>query len=121
MTITKWLGWAVGIGVAGAVTVALVPDYDEARAGTDRQTIDCMSSQLTLDDKRRIAGFADANDFDSLWRVYDRVFPDCMVRSDQRDRKANLESSAWQLLSSDSDFLRLRESHAAHAAQGQSQ
>lgn len=116
----KWLGVVLGVALVGGVAVAwLAPNYDDAQAGTDRQTVNCMENHLTLDDKRHIAQFADTNDFPSLYHVYDRVFPDCMVRGDQRDRKAELVTSAWQLLSSDGEFLRLRETHAAHAASAQ--
>ncbi|NYH17361.1 hypothetical protein [Paraburkholderia bryophila] len=118
MKITTGLRWGAGVALAAGVVVWMLPNYDEAQAATDRQTVNCMTSALTLDDKRRIAGFADTNDFDSLWRVYDRVFPDCMVRGDQRDHKRELVSNAWRVLSSDRDFVLLRESHAAHAAQG---
>ena len=115
----KWVGWALGIALAGgAIATWLTPNYDDAQAATDRQTVNCMLNQLTLDDKQQIAQFADTNDSDSLWRVYDRVFPDCTVRGDQRDRKSELEASAWRVLSSDRDFMRLRESHAAHASPG---
>jgi hypothetical protein len=104
--------------IGAGVVAWLSPNYEEAQAATDRQTVDCMVKQLTLEDKRNIAQFADTNDFDSLWRVYDRVFPDCAVRGDQRDRKSELVTSAWRVLSTDRDFMLLRETHAAHAALG---
>ncbi|MEX3898182.1 MULTISPECIES: hypothetical protein [Paraburkholderia] len=111
----------VGIGVAAAIVVGVVaawvaPDFDEAQATTDRQTIDCLSTHLSHADRADIARFADKNDYDSLWSVFDRVFPDCAVRSDQRDRKAELEAAAWRNLSSDRDFMRMREANAALAA-----
>jgi hypothetical protein len=119
MSIRKWALWVVCAALICAGGVAwLSPNYEEAQAGTDRQTVDCMVKQLTQDDKRNIAQFADSNDFDSLWRVYDRVFPDCTVRGDQRDRKSELETTAWRVLSADRDFMRLREADAAHAALG---
>ncbi len=119
MTIKKWVWWVLGAALVGAGAVAwLSPNYEEAQAATDRQTVDCMVKQLTQDDKRSIAQFADTNDFDSLWRVYDRVFPDCTVRGDQRDRKSELVTSAWRVLSTDRAFMRLREADAAHAALG---
>jgi hypothetical protein len=111
----------VGAGVAvaivvGVVTTWIAPNFDEAQATTDRQTIDCLTGRLTKEDRADIAQFADKNDFDSLWRVFDRVFPDCAVRGDQRDRKAQLEAAAWRILSSDRDFMRMREANAALAA-----
>ncbi|KXU88154.1 hypothetical protein CI15_13550 [Paraburkholderia monticola] len=111
----------VGIGVVAAIVVGVVatwvtPNFDEAQATTDRQTIDCLTSHLTHQDRADIARFADKNDNDSLWSVYDRVFPDCAVRGDQRDRKAQLEAAAWRNLSSDRDFMRMREANAALAA-----
>ncbi|MFL9963990.1 hypothetical protein PQR02_23580 [Paraburkholderia sediminicola] len=84
------------MGLAGAaVATWLAPGFDEAQANTDRQTVECMTNRLTAEDQAQIAQFADKNDFDSLWRVYDRVFPDCAVRGDQRERKARLEAIAW--------------------------
>lgn len=119
MTIKTWARWVVWAALFGAGVVAwLSPNYEDAQAATDRQTVDCMVKQLTQDDKRSIAQFADTNDFDSLWRVYDRVFPDCTVRGDQRDRKSELVTSAWSVLSTDREFMRFREADAAHAALG---
>lgn len=104
--------------VGGGVVNWVSPNFDDAQANTDRQTVNCLVSRLTPDDKKRLAQFADTNDFDSLWRVFDRYFPDCAVRGDQRDRKSELETSAWRLLSSDREFMRLREANAALAAAG---
>ncbi|MBC8748973.1 hypothetical protein F6X42_21000 [Paraburkholderia sp. WC7.3b] len=111
----------VGIGIVGAIVVSVVatwvaPNFDEAQATTDRQTIDCLTAHLAREDRANIAQFADKNDYDSLWHAYDRVFPDCAVRGDQRDRKAELEAAAWRILSSDPDFMRTREANAALAA-----
>jgi hypothetical protein len=111
----------VGIGVVAAIVVGVVatwvaPNFDEAQATTDRQTINCLTTRLTHEDRASIAQAADRNDYDSLWHVYDRVFPDCAVRGDQRDRKAELEAAAWRILSSDRDFMRIREANAALAA-----
>ena len=114
--------WMAGNGLgrgrwwAALIATWLSPNFDDAQANTDRQTVDCLTNRLTPDDQTQIAQFADTNDFDSLWRVYDRVFPDCAVRGDQRERKAELEASAWQLLQSDREFMRLREANAALAA-----
>jgi hypothetical protein len=113
----------VGIGVVAAVAVGVVamwvaPNFDDAQADTDRQTIDCLTSRLSREDRASIAQFADKNDYDSLWHVFDRVFPDCAVRGDQRDRKAQIEAAAWRILSSDAEFMRMREANAALAASG---
>jgi hypothetical protein len=119
MTIKQLARWGLVASLIGAGVVAwLSPNYEEAQAATDRQTVDCMVKQLSQDDKRSIAQFADINDFNSLWRVYDRVFPDCTVRGDQRDRKSELVTSAWRVLSTDREFMRLREANAGHAALG---
>jgi hypothetical protein len=114
------IGW-VGIGVAvvligTAAATWLSPNFDEAQANTDRQTVNCLSSHLTQDDRAQLAQFADKNDSDSLWQVYDRIFPDCAVRGDQRDRKSELEASAWRILQADPDFAHLREANAAMAS-----
>jgi hypothetical protein len=117
MRTTKWLGTGLAVVlIGGAVATWLSQNFDEAQANTDRQTVECLSSRLTQADQARIAQFADKNDFDSLWRVYDQIFPDCAVRGDQRERKAQLEASAWRILQSDRRFMRLREANAALAA-----
>jgi hypothetical protein len=38
------------------------------------------------------------------------------VRGDQRERKGQLEASAWSILQSDRKFMRLREADAALAS-----
>jgi hypothetical protein len=105
--------------IGGVVAVWLSQNFDEAQANTDRQTVECLTSRLTQADQARIAQFADKNDFDSLWRVYDQVFPDCAVRGDQRERKGQLQASAWRILQADPRFMRLREANAALAAGSQ--
>jgi hypothetical protein len=113
----RWVGIGVVVAiVVGVVATWVAPNFDEAQATTDRQTIDCLTNRLTHDDRASIARFADKNDFDSLWRVFDRVFPDCAVRGDQGDRKAQIEADAWRNLSSDREFMRMREANAALAA-----
>ncbi|MFT4070115.1 hypothetical protein [Paraburkholderia sp.] len=117
MRVIRWVGVGVAVAlVVGVVATCVTPNFDEAQARTDRQTIECLTGRLTKQDRANIAQFADRNDFDSLWHVYDRVFPDCAVRGDQRDRKAQLEAAAWRILSSDRDFMRMREANAALAA-----
>ncbi|OLL29677.1 hypothetical protein BTH42_21285 [Burkholderia sp. SRS-W-2-2016] len=114
-----WVGTAAVVAIAvGAVVTWVAPNFEEAQATTDRQTVDCLTSHLSQEDRANIARFADKNDFDSLWQVFDRVFPDCAVRGDQRDRKAQLEAAAWRNLSSDREFMRMREANAALAASG---
>ncbi|WP_233832257.1 hypothetical protein [Paraburkholderia sp. ZP32-5] len=117
MRVIRWIGAGVAVAlVVGVVVTWIAPNFDEAQATTDRQTIDCLTNRLSKEDRANIAQFADRNDFDSLWQVFDRVFPDCAVRGDQRDRKAQLEAAAWRILSSDRDFMRMREANAALAA-----
>ena len=53
----------VGIGVVAAIVVGVVatwvaPNFDEAQATTDRQTIDCLTNRLTREDRADIARFA---------------------------------------------------------------
>jgi hypothetical protein len=117
MRIVGWLGTGLAVVLVGGVVATwLTPGFDEAQANTDRQTVECLTNHLTSEDRVQMAQFADKNDFDSLWRVYDRVFPDCAVRGDQRERKARLEASAWSILQSDRNFMRLREANAALAS-----
>jgi hypothetical protein len=113
----RWLGTGLVVVVIGGAAAAwLSSGFDDAQADSDRQTVECLTKSLTSEDQAQIAQFADKNDMDSLWRVYDRVFPDCAVRGDQRDRKAQIEASAWRLLQTDRQFVRLREANAALAA-----
>jgi hypothetical protein len=117
MHMNRWVGTGfVVMLVGGAAAVWLSSGFDDAQADSDRQTVECLTRSLTPEDHAQIAQFADKNDTDSLWRVYDRVFPDCAVRGDQRERKAEIEASAWRLLQSDRQFVRLREANAALAA-----
>jgi hypothetical protein len=107
------LGVAVALA-CGIVAIWSGPNFDDAQASTDRETVDCLARQLTPEDKRQLAQFADANDYASLWRVYDGIFPQCLVRGDQADRKAQLTAIAWRMLSKDPEFARLREANAVH-------
>jgi hypothetical protein len=115
--IIGWVGIGLAVVVVGSVAATwLSTGFDEAQANSDRQTVDCLTNRLTAGDRASIAQSADRNDLDALWRVYDQYFPDCAVRGDQRDRKVELEGSAWRTLQADPDFARLRESNAAMAA-----
>ena len=117
MRIIRWVGIGLAVAVVGgAIATWLSTGFDEAQANSDRQTVECLTGRLTQEDRAQIAQSADKNDLDSLWLVYDRYFPDCAVRGDQRERKAELEASAWRTLQTDRDFGRLRESNAAMTA-----
>jgi hypothetical protein len=63
---------------------------------------------VTREEKRLIAKFTAANDFDSLWKVYEGVFPRCVVRSDQWERKGRLMTYGWQSLAYDPEFDQMR-------------
>ena len=99
--------------IGGAIAASVAPNFDAAQARTDRETVRCLASSLTQQDREQIARFADKNDFNSLMHVYDRFFPDCVVRGDQRERKFQLEAGAWSVLQSDRAFAQLREANAA--------
>jgi hypothetical protein len=109
-----WLGTAATVGLIGSAIAAWVsPNFDAAQARTDRETVRCLVNSLTQDDRTRMAQFANRNDFNSLMQVYDRIFPDCVVRGDQRERKFQLEAGAWNVLQSDREFAQLRIANAA--------
>lgn len=114
---SAWFGAGVIVIAALAATaVWLSSGFDDAQADSDRQTVECLGSSLSAQDRAQLAQFADRNDTDAIWRVYDRVFPDCAVRGDQRERKAEIEASAWRQLQSDRQFMHSREANAAVAA-----
>jgi hypothetical protein len=111
----RWVGWGGAAALGGGIAaIFLGANFEDARASTDRQTVDCLAHQLTPGEKQQIAHFADANDFDSIWHMYDGAFHRCLVRADQRDRKRQLTAIAWRILSKDPEFVRLRDASAAH-------
>ncbi|SAL42598.1 hypothetical protein AWB71_02223 [Caballeronia peredens] len=83
------------------------PEFDAAQASMDRQTVDCLTRELTHDEKSRIAQLTAAHDREGLRPIYTVVLSRCIVRSDQWDRRPQLVTSARQILSQDYEFRQL--------------
>jgi hypothetical protein len=108
--LTKIRGACIALGavlVVTGFTFYRSPDFDAAQAAMDRQTVDCLSSGLTHDEKIRIARLTAAHDREGLRPVFTDVFSRCIVRSDQWDRRAQLVTSARQALTQDPEFRQL--------------
>ncbi|SAK54954.1 hypothetical protein AWB77_01580 [Caballeronia fortuita] len=107
---TRIRGLCVALGAALAVTGVTLyhsPDFDAAQAAMDRQAVDCITRELTRDEKSRIARLTAVHDRDAVHPLYDDVFARCVVRSDQWERRAQLETSARQSLSHDPEFMQM--------------
>ncbi|KAK44979.1 hypothetical protein BG58_21680 [Caballeronia jiangsuensis] len=82
-------------------------DFDNAQAAMDRQTVDCLTRELTRDEKVRIARLTAVHDREGLRPIYSDVLARCVVRSDQWDRRPQLVTSARQTLSQDPEFRQM--------------
>ncbi|SAK44546.1 hypothetical protein AWB79_00841 [Caballeronia hypogeia] len=93
-------------------------DFETASAAMDRQTVDCLTSGLTRDEKVRIARLTAAHDREGLRPVYTDILSRCVVRSDQWDRRPQLVTSARQALSHDPEFRQLLTASTMELARG---
>jgi hypothetical protein len=108
--VTKFRGVCIALGAVLAVTVFATyrsPDFEVAQAAMDRQTVDCLSRSLTRDEKIRLAHLTAGHDREGMRPIYTDVLSRCIVRSDQWDRRAQLVTSARQVLSQDPEFRQL--------------
>lgn len=92
----------------GTAAVLLAQGFDEVRASSDRETVNCLVSQVTPEEKMRFAQFSARHDFESVRHAYDSVFPRCALSVDQEERKEILMRNAWRVFSRDADFRRMR-------------
>ena len=61
MRAIRWVITGVAVVALGsAIATWVSPNFDDAQANSDRQTVNCLASRLTLDDQKRIAQFADS-------------------------------------------------------------
>jgi hypothetical protein len=102
----------IGIGVSVVLVIAALANWrsrddDSLQAATDRETVDCLTHQLTRAEKQRIAHFTAMHDSDSIRSIYAGIFPRCVVRNDQWDRSGSLIVTARQALKDDPEFRRL--------------
>lgn len=82
-------------------------DFDDAQVATDRETVDCLTHQLTREEKASIARLSAGHDDANVRRMYTDVLSRCVLRADQWDRRAQLVTSARQSLSYDSEFRQM--------------
>ncbi|WP_321797928.1 hypothetical protein [Caballeronia sp. J97] len=107
---TKIRGACIAISAAVVVTGLAFyhsPDFEAAQAEMDRQTVDCIASGLTRDEKSHLARLSAMHDREGLRPVYTDVLARCVVRSDQWERSAQLVTSAGQSLSRDPEFRQM--------------
>jgi hypothetical protein len=91
-------------------------DYGDAQATIDRQTVDCLTKQLTRDEKQRIANSTAVHDREAIRVAYMGIFPRCVVRRDQWARSDLLILSARQVLKYDQEFKQMLAEGALNAA-----
>jgi hypothetical protein len=82
-------------------------DFSTAQAATDRETVACLTQQMTPDEKVRIARLTAAHDSESQRPIFTDILSRCVLRADQWDRRSQLVSSARQSLSYDAEFRQL--------------
>jgi hypothetical protein len=108
--LNKIRGACVALGAVLVITGAISyhsQDFDTAQAATDRETVDCLTRGLTHDEKARIAQLTAAHDREGMRPVFTDILSRCVIRSDQWDRRAQLVTSARQLLADDHEFKQL--------------
>jgi len=93
--------------VVGAAVSGHIEDSGSEQAASDRQLVDCLTKQLTYEEKRKLAQLASVHDSDSIRFFFTAMIPHCIVRDDQRERAGALIVSARQVLRSDPDFQRM--------------
>jgi hypothetical protein len=101
----RWAGLALGAAfVAASYAGYDDEDFIAAQAATDRETVDCLTRQLTYDEKLSIARLSAEHDNENMRRVYTDIFVRCVIRNDQWDRRAQIVASARQTLAHDNEF-----------------
>lgn len=96
----------VGAAIAGIIWAN---SEKEERDRADTDTIKCMTQNISTHEKRHLAKLSNSSDYEPLWNAYSEVFPRCVGRADQWERKDRLMTYAWQLMLATSDgFAALR-------------
>lgn len=85
----------IAVSMAAGIAASKVED---ARRAADSETIECLTAGLSSTELRTIARFGVPEDFRPLWSEYAKVFPRCVNRSDQWERKGRLMYEAWEVL-----------------------
>jgi hypothetical protein len=109
--------WALGVTallVAGAGAAMWWDDREEtARSIVDGDTVVCLMQNLSPAEKREIASLSNRPDYQPFYAAYSKVFPRCVLRGDQWERKDRLTFAALQvLLSTDKEFGRMKDASA---------
>jgi hypothetical protein len=104
----RWAGAALGaVIVFAGFTRYYEEDFNVAQAATDRETVDCLTHQMTHAEKLRIAHLTAAHDLESQRPVYTDILARCVLRADQWDRRSQLVAGARQSLSYDAEFKQM--------------
>jgi hypothetical protein len=104
----RWAGVALGaVIVIAGFSRYYDEDFTMAQAATDRETVECLTRQMTHDEKVRIALLTAAHDVESQRPIYTDVLARCVLRADQWDRRSQLVRGARQSLSDDSEFRQI--------------
>lgn len=120
MRVTHWVGAGLcAVLVCGAGAIWLTGRLEAAQGNADSNTVGCLAQRLTHEEKQLIAKFTALDDLDSLWKVYEGVFPRCVVRSDQWERKRRLMTYGRQSLAYDPEFEQMRRANMQLASQAQ--
>lgn len=92
---------------AGALANWRTQDFGAAQATNDRQTVDCLTNQLTREEKQRIAQLTAEHAREAVRAVYMGIFPRCVVRRDQWERSSLLIMNARTVLKYDPEFKQM--------------
>jgi hypothetical protein len=118
---TKVMTWASTAIVAGAAGAVAWNEHEEqARVAVDTDAILCLMHDLTPQEKQELATLSNSSDYRPLLAAYNKVFPRCVFRADQWERKGKLTFNAWQLLhGNDAEFDRMEKAGAVKLSQPQ--
>jgi hypothetical protein len=100
----------VGLGLlllVGVFVISRTEDFGDEQAANDRQLVDCLTNQLTHEEKQQIAQDTAVHDSEAIRSIYVGLLPRCVVRDDQWERKGILITTARQALKSDPEFQRM--------------
>jgi hypothetical protein len=104
----RWAAAALGaMIVVAAFSLYDEEDFSTAQAATDRETVGCLTQEMTHDEKLRIAHLTAAHDRESQRPIYTDILARCILRADQWERRSQLVAGARQSLSYDTEFRQM--------------
>ena len=105
----KSIGTVLGAALLISVSIVqMTHGASEPQAESDRETVSCMVSDVTHEDKAHLAQLNSEHDIDSVLQVFDEKFGQCIARSDQSERKGPLMMAAWHVVLHDAEFEQMR-------------